>query len=158
MTRRLAQRGNSLLEAVLFLPILMLLLWGLIEFGRITYTFYTLHKMSNSPKPKRSPCAARAKAPAPRSSPTSPPTRSASNSNASIPIPHNSPNASVPPTAATSRRAAATPISLSSPLPTAFPCGRTSRSSTPPNPLPCVRSCGCRWGATDAPPTGPGFA
>ena len=45
MTRRPAQRGNSLLEAVLFLPILMLLLWGLIEFGRITYTFYTLHKM-----------------------------------------------------------------------------------------------------------------
>jgi hypothetical protein len=45
MRRRTSQRGNSLLEAVLFLPILMMLLWGLIEFGRITYTFYTLHKM-----------------------------------------------------------------------------------------------------------------
>lgn len=45
MRRRPTQRGNSLLEAVLFLPILMMLLWGLIEFGRISYTFYTLHKM-----------------------------------------------------------------------------------------------------------------
>lgn len=45
MRRRLVQRGNSLLEAVLFLPVLIMLLWGLIEFGRITYTFYTLHKM-----------------------------------------------------------------------------------------------------------------
>ncbi len=45
MRRRGTQRGNSLLEAVLFLPVLMMLLWGLIEFGRISYTFYTLHKM-----------------------------------------------------------------------------------------------------------------
>lgn len=45
MRRRRKQGGTSLLEATLFLPIVAMLLWGMIEFARITYTYYTLHKM-----------------------------------------------------------------------------------------------------------------
>jgi hypothetical protein len=41
MTRR---RGNSLLETAMFVPVLMLLLVGMVEFARVTYTYYTLHK------------------------------------------------------------------------------------------------------------------
>lgn len=43
--RRHGQKGSSLLEAALFLPIMGMLLWGMIEFARISYTYYTLHKM-----------------------------------------------------------------------------------------------------------------
>jgi len=42
---RTRQRGNSLLEAVLFVPILGMLLFGTIEFARITWTYFTLQKM-----------------------------------------------------------------------------------------------------------------
>jgi Flp pilus assembly protein TadG len=42
--RRLRQRGSLMLETVLFLPILLLLLLGVIELARITYTYYTLQK------------------------------------------------------------------------------------------------------------------
>jgi Flp pilus assembly protein TadG len=38
------QRGNSLLETALFVPVLILLLVGMVELARITYTYYTLHK------------------------------------------------------------------------------------------------------------------
>lgn len=38
------RRGSTLLEAALFVPFLLMLLLGLIEFGRITYTFYALQK------------------------------------------------------------------------------------------------------------------
>ena len=38
------RRGNSLLETAMFVPVLMLLLVGMIEFARVTYTYYTLHK------------------------------------------------------------------------------------------------------------------
>ena len=39
------QRGASLLEAVLFLPILFMLTWGMIDLARIGITYYELHKM-----------------------------------------------------------------------------------------------------------------
>jgi hypothetical protein len=41
-------RGSSALEAALFLPILFTLLLGMIEIARITYTYYTLHKVMYS--------------------------------------------------------------------------------------------------------------
>lgn len=37
-------RGSSLLETILFLPFLLLLLYGMLEFARITYTYYTIQK------------------------------------------------------------------------------------------------------------------
>ena len=37
-------RGNSLLETAMFVPVLMLLLVGMAELARVTYTYYTLHK------------------------------------------------------------------------------------------------------------------
>ena len=43
MKRR--ERGASVLEAVLFLPILFTLLWGMIELARIGITYYSLQKM-----------------------------------------------------------------------------------------------------------------
>ena len=43
--RRRTQRGNTLMESVLFVPILFMLLFGMIEFARITWTFFTLQKM-----------------------------------------------------------------------------------------------------------------
>jgi hypothetical protein len=38
------RRGNSLLETAMFVPVLILLLVGMVELARITYTYYTLHK------------------------------------------------------------------------------------------------------------------
>lgn len=38
------RRGTSLLEAALFIPFLLLLLLGMMEFGRVTYTYYQLQK------------------------------------------------------------------------------------------------------------------
>ncbi len=38
------RRGNMILEAVLFLPLLLLLLIGMIEIAEITYTYYTLQR------------------------------------------------------------------------------------------------------------------
>ncbi|MBM3766783.1 MAG: pilus assembly protein [Acidobacteria bacterium] len=43
--RRARQSGASLFEAVLFIPIMAMLLWGTIEFARITWTYYTLQKI-----------------------------------------------------------------------------------------------------------------
>ncbi|HET8549495.1 MAG TPA: TadE family protein [Bryobacteraceae bacterium] len=39
------ERGGALLETALFTPFLILLLVGMTELGRITYTHYTLQKM-----------------------------------------------------------------------------------------------------------------
>ena len=38
------QRGQSLLETAMFIPILVLLLVGMAELGRVTYVYYTLRK------------------------------------------------------------------------------------------------------------------
>src|SRR5260370_13257864 len=43
--RRTRQSGSSLLETVLVTPILILLLVGMVELARVTYTHYTLHKI-----------------------------------------------------------------------------------------------------------------
>jgi Flp pilus assembly protein TadG len=43
--RRRTQRGNTLLESILFLPILFMLLFGMVEFARITWTYFTLQKI-----------------------------------------------------------------------------------------------------------------
>ena len=43
--RRLNQRGNTLMESILFLPILFMLLFGMVEFARITWTYFTLQKI-----------------------------------------------------------------------------------------------------------------
>lgn len=38
------RRGSSLLETAMFVPVLILLLVGMAEIGRVTYVYYTLHK------------------------------------------------------------------------------------------------------------------
>lgn len=38
-------RGSTALETILFLPLLLLLFMGMVELGRLTYTYYSLHKM-----------------------------------------------------------------------------------------------------------------
>ena len=43
--RRRLHRGSTLLESTLFLPIMFMLLFGMIEMARITWTYYTLQKM-----------------------------------------------------------------------------------------------------------------
>ena len=43
--KRQAQRGSTLLESVLFLPILFMLLFGMVEVARITWTYFTLQKI-----------------------------------------------------------------------------------------------------------------
>lgn len=43
--RRAAQRGGALLETALYVPVLLLLLMGMVELGRIAYTYFTLEKM-----------------------------------------------------------------------------------------------------------------
>ncbi len=42
--RRRTKRGNSLLETALFVPILVTLLVGMVQIGKVTYTYYTLRK------------------------------------------------------------------------------------------------------------------
>ena len=37
-------RGNMVLEAALWIPILVLLIVGMVQFGKITYVYYTLRK------------------------------------------------------------------------------------------------------------------
>ena len=37
--------GNTYLEALLFTPILILLLMGMVNLGKLAYTYYTLHKI-----------------------------------------------------------------------------------------------------------------
>jgi len=39
------QRGGTILEAVLFAPLLVLLLMGAVELGRVAYTYFTLQKI-----------------------------------------------------------------------------------------------------------------
>lgn len=41
---RSRSRGSAALETALFLPILFMLLFGTVEIGKITYTYYTLQK------------------------------------------------------------------------------------------------------------------
>jgi Flp pilus assembly protein TadG len=43
--RRRSQRGNAMLEMAMYVPILVLLLMGSVEVARLTYIYYTLHKM-----------------------------------------------------------------------------------------------------------------
>lgn len=42
--RRTRQNGGVLLESVMFTPVLLTLLIGMIEIGRVTYTYVALHK------------------------------------------------------------------------------------------------------------------
>lgn len=42
--RRRSSRGNMVLESALWIPILVLLVVGTIQFGKITYTYYSLRK------------------------------------------------------------------------------------------------------------------
>jgi len=42
MSRR---RGSSLIETALLLPLLILLLYGMVELARLSYTYFTLHKI-----------------------------------------------------------------------------------------------------------------
>jgi len=39
------RRGSTMVEAILFVPVLVLLLMGVVELGRLAYTYYTLQKM-----------------------------------------------------------------------------------------------------------------
>ena len=43
--RRRRQRGNMVIEAALWIPVLVLLMVGMIQFGKITYVYYTLKKI-----------------------------------------------------------------------------------------------------------------
>ena len=38
------RRGSALIETAMFMPLLILLLVGMTELGRVTYVYYTLHK------------------------------------------------------------------------------------------------------------------
>jgi Flp pilus assembly protein TadG len=38
------QRGGAVLETALFVPILVLLLVGMVQIAKVTYTYYTLRK------------------------------------------------------------------------------------------------------------------
>lgn len=40
-----ARQGSAALETALFLPVLLLLFMGMVEVGRVTYVYFTLHKM-----------------------------------------------------------------------------------------------------------------
>ena len=48
LRRQQRERGASLMEALLFLPILFMLTWGMIDLARIGMTYYELHKMMYS--------------------------------------------------------------------------------------------------------------
>lgn len=38
------RRGSTIMETILFLPLLLLLLMGTVELGRLTYTYYSIYK------------------------------------------------------------------------------------------------------------------
>jgi len=38
------RRGSTTMETILFLPLLLLLFMGMVEIGRLTYTYYSLYK------------------------------------------------------------------------------------------------------------------
>ncbi len=40
-----SRRGSTILETVMFLPMLIVLLFGMVEIARVTYTYYTLQKI-----------------------------------------------------------------------------------------------------------------
>lgn len=42
------RRASTAVETILFLPLLLLLFMGMVELGRLTYTYYTLYKMLNT--------------------------------------------------------------------------------------------------------------
>jgi Flp pilus assembly protein TadG len=39
------RRGNMAIEAALFIPVLVLLIVGMVQIGKVTYVYYTLKKM-----------------------------------------------------------------------------------------------------------------
>jgi Flp pilus assembly protein TadG len=39
------RRGNMAIEAALFIPVLVLFIVGMVQFGKVTYVYYTLKKM-----------------------------------------------------------------------------------------------------------------
>jgi hypothetical protein len=39
------RRGSTTMETILFLPLLLLLFMGMVEIGRLTYTYYSLYKV-----------------------------------------------------------------------------------------------------------------
>ncbi len=43
--RHRTQRGNAMVEMAMYVPILVILLAGSVELARLTYIYYTLHKM-----------------------------------------------------------------------------------------------------------------
>lgn len=43
--KRAAQRGNTILEAVLLLPVLCMLLFGMVDLARLSWTYFTLQKI-----------------------------------------------------------------------------------------------------------------
>jgi hypothetical protein len=43
--RRGARRASTLVEAAMWLPILIAMLFGMVELARVTYTYYTLQKV-----------------------------------------------------------------------------------------------------------------
>lgn len=45
MMRLGSRKGTSLVEGIMFIPLVILLLLGMMEFGRITYTYYQLQKI-----------------------------------------------------------------------------------------------------------------
>jgi hypothetical protein len=40
-----SRRGSTILETVMYLPMLIVLLFGMVEIARVTYTYYTLQKI-----------------------------------------------------------------------------------------------------------------
>ena len=42
---RIRRRGAAMLETVMWLPMLVSLLFGMVELARVSYTYYTLHKI-----------------------------------------------------------------------------------------------------------------
>ncbi len=38
-------RGNAVLETALFIPVLLLLIVGIVQLGKVTYTYYTIKKI-----------------------------------------------------------------------------------------------------------------
>lgn len=42
---RLGRRGSTLLESAMWVPIMVMFLVGMVELARVSYTYYTLHKL-----------------------------------------------------------------------------------------------------------------
>ena len=42
---RRGRRGNMVLEVAMWMPVILLLIAGVIQFGKITYLYYTLRKI-----------------------------------------------------------------------------------------------------------------